>query len=208
MIQKLSEVEKLHQIKKIGDRSAQKAMVSLTELLGTDVEMDVTSANLISIYSIPQIVGNKEMVGLYSNFVGTISGTMLFLLSTDSVNELSNIMLADFTEEKTDEMFTDMQKSVVIEIGNIVTSSFVDTWANTFSIELSHNTPIFGYDFADSIIDHALIKAANSGDFVIMFKNKFCVVGMDINFTILMFPNPDKLQKVFDMFELTNTIKS
>lgn len=201
MNQKLSEVEKLHQIKKIGDKSAKHAMVSLTELLGTDVEMDVTSANLISLCSIPQIVGNQEKVGLYSIFSGTISGTMLFLLTTESVNELSNVMLADFEDEKTDEMFTEMQKSLVIEIGNIVTSSFVDTWANTFSIELSHNPPVFGYDFADSIIDHALIKAANSGDFVIMFKNKFCVVGMDINFTILMFPDPDKLQNVFDMFE-------
>ncbi|MCG7848400.1 MAG: chemotaxis protein CheC [ANME-2 cluster archaeon] len=200
MNQKLSDVEKLHQIKKIGDASATQAMVSLTELLGTDVEMDVTSANLISIYSIPQIVGNEEMVGLYSNFSGTISGSMLFLLTTDSVKELSNVMLADFADEDTDEMFTEMQKSVVIEIGNIVASSFVDTWANTFSIELSHNTPIFGYDFADSFIDHALIKAANNGDFVIMFKNKFCVVGMDINFTILMFPDPDKLQNIFDMF--------
>ena len=205
MEQKLSEVEKLQQIKKIGDKSAKQAVVSLSELLGTDVEMDVTSANLISLTSIPQLVGNKEMVGLYSHFSGTISGTMLFLLTTESVNQLSDVMLADFADEETDEMFTEMQKSVVIEIGNIVTSSFVDTWANTFSIELSHNTPVFGYDFADSIIDHALIKAADSGDFVIMFKNKFCVIGMDINFTILMFPDPDKLQNVFDMFEVKDS---
>lgn len=204
----INEVEKLIHIKMMGDKSAESAVESLSQMLGMEVDMNVSGVNMTSIYSIPQTVGSKEVVGLYSRFSGPLSGTMLCLLSTKSALELSSILLGDFEEEGAEEsdiLFSEMQKSAVLEISNIITSAFIDVWANSFSIELSHNPPVFGFDFADAIIDHALIKAAKSGDFVIMFNNTLSVVDMDIDFNTLMLPDPGKLQSVFDLCSFSNS---
>ncbi len=50
-------------------------------------------------------------------------------------------------------------------------------------------------------MDNVLIEASQSGDFVIFFNSTLNVTNMDIDFNILMMPDPQSLQKVFDLFE-------
>ena len=194
------EINKLMHLKIMGDKGASRAVESLAMMLDMEVDMNIAAVNMASIYSIPEIVGNSEMVALFSKFNGAVSGTMFCLLNPESTLELASILLGDFTDEESDEMFNDMQKSAAIEIGNIITSSFVDVWADTFSIEISHDPPIFRYDFGDAIIDYALIDAARSGDFVIFFHSTLNVINKNINFNILMLPDPGNLQTIFDLF--------
>ena len=156
---------------------------------------------MASIYSIPEIVGGGEIVGLYTRFNGDIAGTMLLLLTPDSALKLSGALIGEFQDEKSEDICNDMQKSASVEIRNIITSAFIDVWANTFSIELSHNPPEFGYDYSDVIIDKALGEATGTGDFVVYFNSTLNVINMDINFNIMLMPDPGNLQTFFDKFE-------
>ena len=192
---------KLILLKSMGDKGAKRAVESLAMMLDMEVDMKISTVNMVSLFTIPDIVGNKEMVSLISPFSGTFSGNMICQLSPEGTVKLASALLGDLAEEESDEMFDEMQKSAASEIGNIITSSFLDIWADTFSIEISHEPPIFIYDFADAVIDCALIDAAKTGDFVILFNSTLNVTNMDIDFTILILPDPEKLQMVFDQFK-------
>ena len=195
------EVNKLIHFKIMGDKGAERAVESLSMMLDTDVNMNISSVNMVSLITIPDIVGSDEVVSLFSPFTGAVSGSMFCLLSPDSTKKIASVLLGDFDNEESDEMFDEMQQSAAAEIGNIITSSFVDVWADTFGIELSHEPPTFTYDFADAIVDNVLIEASQSSDFVIFFNSTLKVTNMDIDFNILMMPDTDSLQKVFDLFE-------
>jgi len=195
------EIDNLVHLKIMGEKGAKRAMESLEMILDMDVDMTISAVNMVSPYSIPDIVGSQEVVSLFSHYSGTLSGTMFCLLSQHGTLELASALLGDPTDEGSDMIFDEITESATIEIGNIITSSFVDIWADTFSIELSHDVPVLNYDFADAIIDSALIDVAKGGDSVIIFNSTLNIFNMDINFNILMLPDPGDLKTVFDMFE-------
>ena len=78
------EVNKLMQLKYMGDVGAKQAVEFLAMMLDMDVDMRIAAVNMASIYSIPEIVGSGEIVALYTRFNGDIAGTMLLLLTPDS----------------------------------------------------------------------------------------------------------------------------
>lgn len=195
------EVNKLMQLKYMGDVGAKQAIEVLSMMLDMDVDMKIAAVNMSSIHSIPEVVGSGEIVALYTRFNGDINGTMLLLLTPDSALKLSSALIGDFPDEESEDLFNDMQKSASVEICNIITSAFIDVWANTFSIELTHNPPEFGYDYSDAIIEKALGDATKTGEFVVYFNSTLNIINMDINFNIMLMPDPGNLQTVFDMFE-------
>jgi len=195
------EVNKLIQLKMMGDKGAERTVESLSMMLDMNVDMKISSVNMVSLFTIPEIVGGDEVVSLFSQFSSTISGSMFCLLNPDDTKKLVSSLLGDLDNEGSDGMCDEMQQSAAEEIGNIITSSFVDVWADTFAIEISHEPPLFANDFADAIVDNVLVEASQSCDYVILFNSTLNVVNADINFNILMLPDPDSLQKVFDLFE-------
>ena len=199
------EVNKLIHLKIMGDKGAERAMESLAVILDMEVDMNISAVNMVSLFTIPDIIGSEDMVSLITPFTGAISGTVFCLVNPEGAKKLVSALLGDFPEEEQDEMLNEMQKSAIIEIGNIITSSFVDVWADTFAVELSYEPPAFKFDFGNAIIDNTLIDSAKTGDFVILYNSTLNVINIDINFTILVLPDPGNLQMVFDLFKIVPT---
>jgi len=198
----MSIVTELRKLKKIGDESATQVAETISQMVGNS-EMKVSSVNLTAIPAIPQSLGlsEKKLVGLFVRFSGEISGALLCMIDINGAKKLANIMLQGIEEENSEE-FTEMQQSAVTEICNIITSSFIDVWANKFSLELSHTPPVLAYDYADSIVDTALVYAATKDDFAITFNNDLVISEIDgISFNIIVLPDPNKLDVIFKKLE-------
>ncbi|RJS68274.1 hypothetical protein CW696_09005 [ANME-2 cluster archaeon] len=197
-------METLKGLKKLGDQSAEMAIQSLADMTGMQVLMKVSAVDLAEIEQIPAVIGitDDAMVGLYVRFTGELPGSVLTLLSIPSARRLADIMLAGMEDGSDgDSVLSEMQQSAVEEIGNIITSSFIDVWANAFNLGLNQSPPAFAYDYVSSIIDASLAKASEKGDFAVVFNSAIHVVDQDIDCNILVLPDPDKMQMVFDNFE-------
>ncbi len=198
-------MDALHKLKQLGDQSAEMAVQSLAEMTGMQVLMEISAVNLTEIEQIPAVIGITEdaMVGLYVRFSGELPGSVLTLLSIPSAQKLADIMLAGMEDGGSDgdSALSEMQQSAVEEIGNIITSSFIDVWANAFNLGLNQSPPAFVYDYVPSIIDASLAKASEKGNFAVVFNSAIHVVDQDIDCNILVLPDPDKMQMVFDNFE-------
>ena len=133
-------------LKRLGDQSAEMAIQSLAEMTGMEVVMEVSAVNLTEIEQIPATIGitDDAMIGLFVRFTGKLPGSVLTLLSIPSAQNLADIMLAGMGDEPAeDEVLTEMQQSAVEEIGNIITSSFIDVWADEFSMGLTQTPPAY-----------------------------------------------------------------
>ncbi|MEA1944855.1 MAG: chemotaxis protein CheC [Euryarchaeota archaeon] len=194
-------METLKGLKKLGDQSAEMAVRSLAEMTGMQVLMEVSAVNLTEIEQIPAVIGITEdaMVGLYVRFSGELPGSVLTLLSIPSAQRLADIMLAGMEDEADgDSVLSEMQQSAVEEIGNIITSSFIDVWANAFSMGLNQSPPAFVCDYVISIIDAVLAKASEKGDFAVVFNSAIYITDQDIDCHVLVLPDPDRMQMMFD----------
>ncbi len=197
-------METLRELKRLGDQSAEMAVESLAEMTSMEVVMEVSAVNLTEIEQIPATIGITEdaMIGLFVRFTGELPGSVLTLLSIPSAQKLADIMLAGMGDEPTEgEVLSEMQQSAVEEIGNIITSSFIDVWANEFTTALTQTPPAFVCDYVPSIIDAALARASEKGDFAVVFNSAIHITDHDINCHILVLPDPDKMQMMFDSME-------
>ncbi|OEU59365.1 MAG: hypothetical protein BA870_06900 [Desulfuromonadales bacterium C00003094] len=197
-------METLRELKRLGDQSAEMAVESLAEMTSMEVVMEVSAVNLTEIEQIPATIGITEdaMIGLFVRFTGELPGSVLTLLSIPSAQKLADIMLAGMGDEPTEgEVLSEMQQSAVEEIGNIITSSFIDVWANEFETPLTQTPPAFVCDYVPSVIDAALARASEKGDFAVVFNSAIHITDQDIDCHILVLPDPDKMQIVFDSME-------
>ncbi|MHC1574533.1 MAG: chemotaxis protein CheC [Candidatus Methanogasteraceae archaeon] len=197
-------METLRELKRLGDQSAEMAVESLAEMTAMEVVMEVSAVNLTEVEQIPATIGITEdaIIGLFVRFTGELPGSVLTLISIPSAQKLADIMLAGMGDEPAEgEVLSEMQQSAVEEIGNIITSSFIDVWANAFTTALTQTPPAFVCDYVPSVIDAALARASEKGDFAVVFNSAIHITDQDIDCHILVLPDPDKMQMMFDSME-------
>lgn len=189
------ELENLEALKEMGDNSASMVVESLSEMLCMAVEMDVSAVHVDTIKGIPDILklSGDVIVGAYVGFSGKISGTVLTVLSVESAREMADILLAGMDEEEPLEYLTEMQESAILEIGNILTSPFIDVMADALSMELTQSPPAIACDALNSLINQSL-NGSDDSDFAIVFNSALHVVDQNINCNILMLPDPGNIE--------------
>ena len=193
------ELENLETLKEMGDNSASIVMESLSEMLCMAVEMDVSAVHVDMIKGIPDILKlpGDTIVGAYVGFSGKLSGTVLTILSVESAREMADIMLAGMDDEEPLEYLTEMQESAILEIGNILTSPFIDVMADALSLELTQSPPVIACDTLSSLISLSM-NGASESDFAIVFNSALHVVDQNINCNILMLPDPDNVETMIN----------
>ena len=193
------ELENLESIKAMGDSSAAMVVESLSEMLCMDVEMDVSAVHVDTIEGIPEILklADGTIVGAYVGFAGNVSGTVLTILSVESARAMADIMLAGMDEEEPTGYLTEMQESAILEIGNILTSPFIDVMADAMSMELTQSPPAIACDRLSALIEISLDEGAKD-DVAIVFNSALHVVDQNIDCNILMLPNPGTVNLLFE----------
>jgi chemotaxis protein CheC len=187
--------ENLETLKEMGDNSASIVMESLSEMLCMAVEMDVSAVHVEMIKGIPDILKLPidVVVGAYVGFSGKISGTVLTVLSIESAREMADILLAGMDDDEPLEYLTEMQESAILEIGNIMTSPFIDVMADALYMELTQSPPVIACDTLGSLINLSVNGSADS-DFAIVFNSALHVVEQNIKCNILMLPDPGNVE--------------
>ena len=200
----MNEVEKLRQIKSMGDAAANGVAESMSSLFGLEVNMKISSVNMVAVDTIPRLIGLNDddvVAGSFITFSGCLNGSVLCVLTIDSAREISDIMMAgmgDDEEPGAGAPFSDMQQSAIIEFTNIITSSFIDVYANTLSMAVDQSPPAFACDYMGSLLQASLIDASKKGDFAFMFDTVLDVTDRDIELEVLVLPEMDSLQVIFD----------
>jgi chemotaxis protein CheC len=77
------------------------------------------------------------------------------MLDSHGSKRLARGMVGDMggAGETTDGLFTDMERSAMQETGNIMTSGFIDGWANVLDTTIDMSTPSFIYGPSAAIVD-------------------------------------------------------
>ncbi len=191
-------LENLETLKGMGDTSAAMVMESLSEMLCMEVEMDVSAVHVDTIKSIPEVLElpGGVIVGASVGFSGDITGTVLTILSVESARKMADILLAGMDEEAPTDGLTEMQESAILEIGNILTSPFIDVMADATSMVLTQSPPSIACDVLSTLIDQSM-NGSQTSDFAIVFNSALHVVNQDIDCNILMLPDPDTIELLF-----------
>ncbi|THE63597.1 chemotaxis protein CheA [Salinadaptatus halalkaliphilus] len=194
-------LEKLEVFNEMTMEGAEKAATNITSMTGIETTVNVSRLSLIPIADIPTEVGNKRYVGTVMEFEGKLGGYLVILFDQPS----GRAVVDSLVPMETDEQWGSTEQGALQELGNIMTSGFVDGWANVLNAEIKHSPPEFVADTGASILRPITTEIAKSDDHAFMLDSNI-QTDSDQVFTcqMLALPHRDELEQALDDLLLEN----
>lgn len=183
-------------LREIGNIGAGNAATALSKLLGTSIDMNVPSVEMVGFDDIADVVGGFEqvVVGIFLRMTGDLSGSLFFLLALESARKLLSSVLELSTEE---EDFNELELSALSEMGNILAGSYLTALADFTNKELQPSVPALAIDMAGAILSIGLLEAGEVGDTALVVDTKFRQGNQDIEGHFFLLPDPGTVSSLF-----------
>ncbi|PSP32349.1 chemotaxis protein [Halobacteriales archaeon QH_10_67_22] len=182
------DVRKLELFNEMAKEGASNVSNHLNQMAGLNTEIEVSKINFLDMEDVKTHLGEHEQVGIYIQLQEPPHGYVLFMLDPKGSKRLAQGMVGDMGGgEAADGLFTDMERSAMQEIGNIMTSGFIDGWANVLDTTIDMSTPSFIFGPASDIVD----KMGGWPDEEIAFviDSRIVATDTDVDVTVYTFPN-------------------
>jgi chemotaxis protein CheC len=130
---------------------------------------------------------------------GLLTGEMILAFDDGSGLELADILL-DQTPG-TNDHWSDMATSAALETTNILCCAYLNSLSNSFctsdaSSELLPSPPKFSHEFAESLMEFALMGQAMLSDQVILARTMFKIDETPLNWTLLFVPDAPSMARL------------
>lgn len=185
----LSEME-LDVLKELGNIGAGHAATSLSKLLNKDIYLSVPEVKI------------GEIKNLSSEFIGEVIAGVIVALQ-DLEEKRSGYLYIMFPEESArkiagdlfglEELDEEMYASTIMEVGNILSSSFCDASADFMDIILLPSPPNFAVDVPTAVIDSVVSQMAEKTDRIILFETSLSS-DSDIEIYLALLPESGLLE--------------
>lgn len=185
-------------LKEIGNIGSGNAATSLSQMINKKVDMQVPNIEVIDTQKVVEMFEDPEeiTIGVYINFTGDIQGTILTLLDTKSANVLIRSLLG--TEVQGNE-YGEMERSVIQELGNIMTSGYVNAISMFSNLFMNISIPSVSIDMVSSILSVPAVEYGIESDKLILIENVLDLEGDDVNCYFFFMPDLDSFEKLFRM---------
>lgn len=117
------------------------------------------------------------------------------MLSKQTAKFLIKLVIGSADDKKD---FDDMEKSVLMELGNIMGGTYITSLSNFLSISIGLSTPSQVYDMSDAIINQVVCLMSPDVEDVLFLKTEFEINSEKIDGKILVFTDSASLTKILD----------
>ncbi|QYZ80243.1 chemotaxis protein CheC [Methanofollis formosanus] len=196
---KLTEIQ-ADALGELGNIGAAHAATTLSQMLMSDIEMDVPSVDIIDIAQFYQCVGDEKVALVVFRIDGGVEGEgfVVMMMPLPSAMRMTNTMLG---MDDMDREINEMDQSAIIEIGNIMVSAFLDATATLLGIVMLPSPPALCIDMAHAGMEALIAEVAMETNDVVIFRTNLTCGQHAIDGTILMFLTPEMLGNLLSLLE-------
>ena len=186
-------IDVLREIANIGSGNAAS---SLSRMLGHQVNIAIPDISVLGFNEAYEVLGGVEaiMVGTLLTLSGGIEGMIMFLLPIEVVCDLVNMLM--FTEIKSHDEIDEMGYSVINEVSNIMSASFVTAIADMTDMMIDISPPEAALDMLGSIMSVPSIYFAKMSDTLLLIQNELEIEGKKTSASVLLLPDMPSLSKL------------
>ena len=180
-------------LKEIGSIGGGNAATALSSMLSAKVNMSLPKVEILDFNEALSNVGDPEEVvaAILVEMSGELSGIMLFILTKQFSDEILFRMLgktgADFFE------LEEIDSSVLMEIGNIVISSYITAMASLVNMSVELSVPQLAVNMLGGIMSVPIAMMGKHSDRIMMITGEFKIDGKALNSNMLLLPDVESL---------------
>jgi len=187
-------------LQELGNIGAAHAANTLSQMLMCPVEMRVPQVQVLDLTEISQILGEDIGAMVVFQIEGELEhgGFVVVYFPFESMIKLTNRMLG---LTGTDRDLDEMDESALVEVGNIMVSSFLDATAQLLGTVMLPSPPAVSVDMALASFEVLVSQVAMDVNEVVIFQTELSTTEASVDGTIFMLPETALLSKVLGMLE-------
>lgn len=171
----------------ISGLAAENASGSLSKLTGETVKVEVSKIEISNTRKSFSGIDPESMVaGVYMPVTGEIKGASLLIFPEKIAFDLCDLLVK--RELGTSHQLTELDKSALKEVGNIVCGSFITVLSNTLKIKIIEHIPSFSFDMFGAVTDKIITQFALEEREALVIEVKFVFERIPVRgYLVLMF---------------------
>lgn len=180
------EIDTLREIGSIGTGNAATA---LSQLLGREVRITLPEVRIMGYNEAIEWIGGPEVVtaGVLVKMNGQMSGIMLSVQPIEFVNVVMHSMFDKTISDY--ESMGELGQSAMVEIGNIMISTFINALSGLAGIDVSLTVPAFAVDMQGAILAVPMAEYGGMSDYLMTIGGNFVCDGEQVPCHLLLSPD-------------------
>lgn len=185
-------------LREIGNIGAGNATTALSQMINRKINMGIPKVNISEFKVLSDVLGGAEnqIVGILVGVEGDINGMMMFVLETESAQNLINILMQK--DIKHFEEFTEMDLSALKEIGNIITGAYLSSLASLTNLKIISTIPYIAIDMAGAILSVPAIEFGKVGDKALLIQTDFGEGNKSVYGYFILIPEEKSYAKILN----------
>ena len=201
--------DQVEEIWELGNAGAKKAAESLSVLLCRDISVKVPSILVVDLCRLQYHIDDSLVAMVVFQIKGQVSGGGFLVLHVPkaSILKLSHLMLG---QPEGDREIDEMDISMLHEIGNIMTSAYLDACATLLSIILLPSPPQMAIDMAHAVLATIIAthELEDNADQVLFFRTDMICSEQEIEAELFLLPSRALLTELLERFRKVRTAKN
>lgn len=189
-------VDRLVSIGELTSEGAANAAGHLGMMTGLPATVSISRVRFAPIEAAVGAAEQRTAVGTVFELRETPHGFFALLIDEDAAVRVADAMVPDGLDERPD--WTGMGKSAISELGNVVTSGFIDGWADAMGGTLAHSPPSFVADDRRAIVSSLVSQLPGAGASSVIVDAEIELDGGRVGCSLHTLPTRDGLESALD----------
>src|SRR3954468_15900109 len=174
------QLDALRELANIGSGTASTA---LSAMLGRSLDISVPNAYVLPMADAVLAIGDpeSEATGVVLGVVGDMGASVLLLFTPNDAKLMCGFLGV--------EAGTEIGESALMEIGNIVGTSYINALASMTGMEIEPTPPATATDMLGAIVQTVLAEKAGSGDVALLLDSELVIEDSDASVSFLLVPD-------------------
>ena len=184
----LSSLE-LDTLKEIGSIGTGNAATSLSALIGMPVRIQQPEVRIMEYNEAIEWIGGPEPItaGALVGMSGQLSGIMLSVQQMDFVNLVLESMMGKTIQDYME--LEELERSALIEVGNIMISTFINALSGLAGIEINLTVHAFTVDMQGAILAVPMAMYGGTSDYLMTIGGNFVCDSKHVPCHLLLSPD-------------------
>lgn len=180
------EIDTLREIGSIGTGNAATA---LSQMMNRPVRITLPEVRIMGYNEAIEWIGGPEEVtaGVLVKMSGDVGGIMLSVQKLELVNIVLETMLGESVTSY--EGLNELARSAMVEIGNIMISTFINALSGLADLNIKLTVPAFAVDMQGAILTVPMAEYGGMSDYLMAIGGNFVCDGKEVPCHVLLSPD-------------------
>ena len=187
-------------LQELANIGAAHSATTLSQMLDSQIGMSVPAIDIVDIANVGDFLTDELTTMIVFELQGDIphGGFLILHFPRDSAVRTAHIMQGDKSAPLT---FSEMDQSAIVEVGNIMVSSFLSASSDLLGMNMLPSPPVLVVDMAHAAITSLIAQMTVEVDDVILFRVQLTSDEHHIAGNILIFLEVSALQAIAQRLE-------